>query len=33
MVWDFSVNQLHLKRLNYGVITLAPKVKEANTVR
>jgi hypothetical protein len=33
MVQDFNRNRLDLKRLNYGVITLVPKVKEANTVR
>jgi hypothetical protein len=33
MVHDFNRNTLDLKRLNYGVITLVPKVKEANTVR
>jgi hypothetical protein len=33
MVRDFNQNKLDLKRLNYGVITLVPKVKEANTIR
>jgi hypothetical protein len=33
MVQDFNRNRLNLKRLNYCVITLVPKVKEANTVR
>jgi hypothetical protein len=33
MVHDFNLNKLDLKRLNYGVITLVPKVKEANTIK
>jgi hypothetical protein len=33
MVQDFNRNRLDLKRLNYGVITLVPKVKEANIIR
>jgi hypothetical protein len=33
MVQDFNSNTLDLKILNYGMITLVPKVKEANTVR
>jgi hypothetical protein len=33
MMQDFNNNTLDLKRLNYGVITLVPKVKEANTIR
>jgi hypothetical protein len=33
MVHDFNSNALDLKRLNYGVITLVPKVQEANTIR
>jgi hypothetical protein len=33
MVKDFNSGTLDLKRLNYGVITLVPKVKEANSIR
>jgi hypothetical protein len=33
MVQDFNANRLDLERRNYGVITLIPKVKEANTIR
>jgi hypothetical protein len=33
MVLDFNKDVLDLKRLNYGVITLIPKEKEANTIR
>jgi hypothetical protein len=33
MVKDFNNGTLDLKRLNYGVITLVPKVKEANSIR
>jgi hypothetical protein len=33
MVEDFNKNCLDLKRLNYGVITLVPKMKEANTIK
>jgi hypothetical protein len=33
MVHDFNNFQLDLKRLNFGVITLVPKVKEANNIR
>ena len=30
---DFYKRELDIKRLNYGVITLVPKVKEANNIR
>jgi hypothetical protein len=33
MVQDFNGNKLDLRRLNYGVITLVPKVREANTIK
>jgi hypothetical protein len=33
LIQDFNSNNLDFKRLNYGVITLVPKVKEVNTVR
>jgi hypothetical protein len=33
MVQDFNEDKLDLKRLNYGFITLVPKVKEANTIK
>jgi hypothetical protein len=33
MVADFKRDRLDLKRLNYGVITLVPKVYEANTIK
>jgi hypothetical protein len=33
MVYDFNLNKLDLKRLNYGVITLVPKLKETNTIK
>jgi hypothetical protein len=33
MVSDFNNNCLDLRRLNYGVITLVPKKKEANTIK
>lgn len=29
----FNKNCLDLKRLNFGVITLVPKIKEANTIK
>jgi hypothetical protein len=32
MVRDFNTCRMDLKRMNYGVITLVPKVKEANTI-
>jgi hypothetical protein len=32
MVEDFNRNRLDLKRLNFGVTTMAPKVREANTI-
>jgi hypothetical protein len=33
MVQDFNSNTLDLKRLNYGVVALVPKVKETNTIK
>jgi hypothetical protein len=33
MVFDFNNATLDLRRLNYGVITLVPKVKEANSIK
>jgi hypothetical protein len=33
MVEDFNRNNLDLKRLNFGMITLVPKVLEANTIK
>jgi hypothetical protein len=33
MFQDFWEEKLDIKRLNYGVITLVPKLKEANTVK
>jgi hypothetical protein len=33
MVSNFNGACLDLKRLNYGLITLVPKIKEANTIR
>jgi hypothetical protein len=33
MVQDFDNNKLDLRRLNYGVITLVPKVKDANCIK
>ena len=30
---DFYKGKLDIKRLNYGVITLMPKVKEANNIK
>jgi hypothetical protein len=33
MVRDFNENKLDLKRLNYGVITLVPKLKDADTIK
>jgi hypothetical protein len=33
MLRDFNKGELDLKRLNFGVITLVPKVKEANNVK
>ena len=33
MVKDFSKGALDMKRLNYGVITLLPKIKEANNIK
>jgi hypothetical protein len=30
---DFHAEKLDIKRLNFGVITLVPKVKEANTIK
>jgi hypothetical protein len=33
MVKDFNMNKLDLKRLNFGIITLVPKVQEANTIK
>jgi hypothetical protein len=33
MVRDFNHNKVDLKRLNYGVITLVPKIQEANTIK
>jgi hypothetical protein len=33
MFMDFHKGELDIKRLNYGVITLVPKVQEANTMK
>ena len=33
MFKDFNKDQLDIKRLNYGVITLVPKLKEANNIK
>jgi hypothetical protein len=33
IVGDFNDAKLDLQRLNYGVITLVPKVREANTIK
>jgi hypothetical protein len=33
MVQDFNRDYLDLRRLNYGVITLVSKVKEANSIK
>jgi hypothetical protein len=33
MVQDFNRGTLDLRKLNYGVITLVPKVKEAKTIK
>jgi hypothetical protein len=33
MIQDFHKEDLDIKRLNYGVITLVPKVKEANNIK
>jgi hypothetical protein len=33
MFRDFSNDQLDIKRLNYGVITIVPKLKEANNIK
>jgi hypothetical protein len=33
MLQDFYNNKLDIKRLNYGVITLVPKLKETNTIK
>lgn len=33
MFLDFHARNLDIKRLNYGVITLVPKIKEANNVK
>jgi hypothetical protein len=33
MVEDFNRNRLDLKRLNFGVITLVPKAREANIIK
>lgn len=33
MFQDFWAGSLDIKRLNYGVITLVPKSKEANTIK
>jgi hypothetical protein len=33
MVGDFNKARLDLQRLNYGVITLVPKVREANSIK
>jgi len=30
---DFHAEQLDIKRMNFGVITLVPKVKEANIIK
>jgi hypothetical protein len=33
MFQDFWHNKLDIKRLNYGVITLVPNTREANTIK
>jgi hypothetical protein len=33
MVKHFNMNKLDLKRLNFGIITLVPKVQEPNTIK
>lgn len=33
MIDDLNINKLDLARLNYGVITLIPKVQEANSIK
>lgn len=33
MFKDFEHGQLDIKTLNFGVITLVPKLKEANTIK
>lgn len=33
MVKEFFEGKLDLKRLNYGVVTLIPKIKDANTIK
>jgi hypothetical protein len=33
MFQDFLEGHLDIKRLNFGVITLVPKVKEANCIK
>lgn len=33
MVNEFYAGKLQIERLNYGVITLLPKIKEANTIK
>jgi hypothetical protein len=33
MVLDFNKAELDLSRINYGVIILVPKIKEANRIR
>jgi hypothetical protein len=33
MFHDFHKGELDIRRLNYGVITLVPKVQEANTMK
>jgi hypothetical protein len=33
MFQDFWDDHLDIKRLNFGVITLVPKLKEANTIK
>lgn len=33
MFQDFHKGELDIKRLNFGVITLVPKLKEANTIK
>lgn len=33
MIEDLNMNKMDLARINYGVITLIPKVQEANNIR
>lgn len=33
MFLDFHKGELDIKRLNYGVITMVPKVQDANTIK